>query len=485
MLGMVVLGWKDSLKISFIDLTQDLKHGIRKSQYGSMINNYSFFHIVMMRTGKYFSLLVYTCFCAVVFGGSALAVELDFDSLLQKAIIHSHDLKVAALEKSISDIKLKETKALYFPTIYMRFGNEYLHDLDKESQQTAYVGDTVITGSDSTYQHSLSVNLNYNLYDFGARGKKVGISEDDTRISESNLQKSSNDLKFKLLDIYARGLKNYVNLQHQNKIIQFLQEKYYLNKRLQEAGRVGQLEVTDAAVELAELYNTITDTRREIESVLVNIGFYVGEKYGAENTTFADLKYMAVTITPSVDSFPDLVVYDLEIDKKAKELSAATREMLPSFNLYSSYRLYGRDENEFTESFNDMSRTNASVGVTVNFKIFEGFSSVNKRGRLKTELERLQVLRDRKKAELVARIDSIVNELSILESSKDEWQSYLEKAEERIEMSKRLANEKAIERVSYLDRHIELLESKTKIELNKIDMAAKSLELQFYNDISN
>lgn len=99
------------------------------------------------------------------FASGVFATELDFETVRQKALENSFDVKLSQTDIKISETAIQGVKSEYYPKINTSFYSEYTKSLDGNNQ-TVYIGNDVLYGS-SIFQTSMSVGLNYNLFDFG------------------------------------------------------------------------------------------------------------------------------------------------------------------------------------------------------------------------------------------------------------------------------------------------------------------------------
>ncbi len=132
---------------------------------------------------------------------------LCFNEILQKALANSYDLRIGRLEMDITKERLIETKSIYYPALSLNFTNEYNQDLDINSNNTVSVGDSIITGNDSGFQHSVVLSSQYLLYDFGKRGFKYQNAQRDVTLAQKNIEQKRIDLKIEILSLYGTGLR--------------------------------------------------------------------------------------------------------------------------------------------------------------------------------------------------------------------------------------------------------------------------------------
>lgn len=146
---------------------------------------------------------------------SAYADELDFETVRQRALENSFDVKISQTDIKISDTAIQGAKSEYYPKISTYFYSEYTKSLDGNNQ-TVYIGNEVLYGN-SVFQNSLSVGLSYNLFDFGIRGDKLKIAKSDKVSKIAQYNKIIRDTEIAVVEAYA---KSFILYKQQNLLTQ-------------------------------------------------------------------------------------------------------------------------------------------------------------------------------------------------------------------------------------------------------------------------
>ena len=92
-----------------------------------------------------------------------------------------------------------------------------------------------------------------------------------------------------MLDAYSRCLRLSRRWQSGNDILQHRRKIYALTRKLRKSGSVGQVEVNDAALALAEAVTGQETLERSLDEALLNLGFFTGASYDAQTTEFEAL----------------------------------------------------------------------------------------------------------------------------------------------------------------------------------------------------
>lgn len=407
------------------------------------------------------------------------AEDLRFAEILEQALAHSFDLKIGNLDVEISEQQLAEARAMYFPSLALSLTNEYLHDLSKDATGTMSVGETIISGNESTYQHSVALSAQYLLYDFGARPLKYRNVQRNVFLAEHAAAQGLIDLKNEVLSLYGAGLKLHKKIATWSDLLSRRKEVYQLAQRLVESGNMGKLEKGNTAIAVAEALQTCEALRLEMAEVLERITYYTGKSYHISEVRFSDFPENPGTpLVADVLNLPEIKAYDVAIEQKKAEYEIALRQWLPTLTLYSAYRMYGNDQVNFANSFENLEEKNATIGIMFNMNLFNGFSDQAKAIRLQKELRRLQVEKAKKVAENEQKIRTLAQKNTLSNQGLEDWRAYRVVLAEQGDMGNRLVTQQILDRISWLEQQGEQLEKQLTLELADIERSMNALHLQ-------
>ena len=407
------------------------------------------------------------------------AQDLSFAEIMEQALVNSYDLKIGGLDVEIGEQRLAEARALYLPTLSMNLTNEYLHDLSKDATGTVSVGDTIISGNESTYQHSVALSAQYLLYDFGARPLKYRNVQRNVVLAQHAKAQRLIDLKIEVLSLYGTGLQLHKKIEIWSALLSQRKEVYQFTQRLVEAGSKGKLDQGNAAIALAEALQTCEALKQEMAGVLEKLTYYTGKSYQMAEVRFTDFpEKTGAAVVADVSNLPEIKAYDVAIEQKKAEYDIALRLWLPTLTMYSSYRMYGNDPVSFSNSFENLEEKNATIGVILNMNLFNGFSDHAKAGRLQKELLKLQVEKAKKVAEDEQKVRTLAQKNILSEQGLEDWRAYRVALTEQGGMGERLAEQQILDRISWLQQKGVQLEKQLALELTGVERCVSALQLQ-------
>ncbi|MEA3363508.1 MAG: TolC family protein [Thermodesulfobacteriota bacterium] len=426
-------------------------------------------------------LLLFLCLAS----SRVCAEILTFKDILAAGLQNSFDSKIIREEIGAAQATVAERQADYYPQLSLRFGNEYVHVFDEDGDIVS-VGDAIIADNASGYKHSLIATARYNLYDFGIRELSVASARRQVHIAELQKQQSSLDIHKELLTLYADSLK----VQQRIRVIEVIAERqqtiFQLSKKLHQAGTLGREQLGNAALELAETLSQLEDLQTRWQNLLENLSFHTQENYHAEDVTLADFPQREKPEhVVNLESFPEVLIYQQQIETKQTELSMLKRSLLPRLTLSGSYRMFGSDDHSFTDSLSNLNSRDASMTLYLECPIFDGFANRAKQTRTRHELASLRYRKQKKQAELQQELSTTLNTYTASASMEGERRKQLKRIAGQRSDVQRLAEQQLTDRIAVHNHMIELSRRQLDVDLRQVDYAASALLLALMNEVGS
>lgn len=423
--------------------------------------------------------------------------ELSYREILDTAINNSFDLKMSALDISISKANLKAVRADWYPTLSMQFNTEYNKDLTDGQGTYAYAGNTMITPY-TQYRDMLYLTASYNLLDYGIQGHKVHIAKQELAQKETNYNIQLKDLKLKILDLYCKAQQYNNTINTKSEILELYENMFHNKERMYKAGINNKLSVMDEAVKMAKTQSEVEGAKRELKNILEDLSYYTKTDYEIENLNFkrienniidvGDIKIQEPTINKDIQLqnrifFNKYITnesryYDLEIDKKKSELSILKRQRLPIFRIYAGYALYGQNPNNYWHSIQDVGQRSFVVGLSSQYVFFDGFKNRANREKTKLEIEKLQIEKEKKLSELENRYTKTFKTYESYNEELNTNQMILSTVQSKLNDIGRLKVKKLIDENELLATKAELLTQEFELEQNIINITSKMEEMK-------
>lgn len=422
--------------------------------------------------------LLAACLCA-----TAAAEPLAFDALLHQAVQRSFTLKISRSDTALRHLDLDGARSLYLPTLALRYDLGYAWAL-ADSTNVVTIGDTVSANDLSTWQNSLSLSASLLLYDFGAREQRVAGARQRVQAAELGEAEALQQVREAVLDAFVRGLQAQQRVRSLTEILARRRQQYRDAGRLLEAGTAGRVQVQNAALQLAAALTRLDDARVEQVQALAALTELTGEGYPPGDTVFSPLPAVTDRETPAivVEALPQVRVFDAELAQLRAEGSALRRELLPSFGLSGSYRLYGADRGSFGRTLGGMADRDATVALVARWEFYSGGRSRLQLARIEEQRQRLSLQRQQRIAELERQIGGLRQAVALASGGNGNLQQRRQAATLAAEATARLRGEGVLDQTAALEREVELLEDELEAELLRLKQQADSLRLRFWQE---
>lgn len=430
-------------------------------------------------------MVVFVLLCCSPAIPKGLAKSLTFEQVLSAGLQHSFDRYIVQEEIGAAQAGVSEKEAENYPQLAVRFGNEYVHVFEEDSDIVS-VGDAIIANSASGYKHSLIATAKYTLYDFGIRELNITHARRNVRIAELREQKARMETREALLELYTEGLKIQQRIKTLEEIYTARQNIFRMAERLHMAGSFRRDTLGDHALEMATAFSRLEDQRTAFQNLLERISFHTRQPYQADTTVLENFSRPEIPDSSAdVMDFtrhPDMEIYDQKIVNKKAELSMAERARYPKLNLYGSWRQFGSDEQSYLDSLSTLEPRDTSLTLYVECPLFDGFANKAKRRKIHHEIAGLRYQREKKKAELEQDFSTALNtyrQSAALEKERHEQQIRIT---DQQHYGDRIAGQGLTDRITAQNRTIELTRQALELELKRIDNVSSALRLNLIKE---
>jgi len=426
---------------------------------------------------------------------TATAETLVFKSVLEKAAVNSYDLKISQIDVKIAQTEIKQARSEYYPLISMNYNSQYDKDLTNGTSALTTVGDSVVTNS-TRYLNALSAGLQYNLFDFGVRKKKLDIAKKGKLQKQIVYTQNFRDLKLNLSDTYTKTLLVSRELQTNEQLLSLNKTLFSMYEKLYDSGTARKTDMADQALKVAVLINKIDDLKTQLKKNLSDLSFYTKENYTTSdrilnlfdeeegivpisNTNKSPIKLeIKESAVLDIANMPEYKQYQLEIEKKKAELSMLKRQNLPQFRFTTNYYLYGTDSDNYFKSYGDMDSRSLTFRVSSTLPVFDGLKNQAQREKAKLEIERLALERDKKVESVKNFYEKAYEEAIDADRKLKNQANALKLTEEKIAMVEKLNKEKLIDKISYLKQKADLITQKFELEKTRINSEEAAYKLR-------
>ena len=294
----------------------------------------------------------------------------DFWKLLDLTLQNATELILKKYDIQITEENLRVIQSEYYPQLSLTYSGEYYNGYGRKSSTS--IGGSFYPGY-SQYSNSLGLNLNYELYKFGATDLKLKITQKEIQIIKNELKLAKEQISLELLDYYTKALKAQMQITYKE-YIKGIQDRIVQKKwRLFEAGRLSKTELSRDQKSLTLLEKELINYRLHFIEAVKNIQTLSNISISPENK-FAMLEPKKIK-TKSFEETALAKSINLNLQKKRQELELYKKEYLPTIYASSGYRLYGNDDNSFLTAIKNIRKNSWDVGIGVKWNLFNGYKT--------------------------------------------------------------------------------------------------------------
>ncbi len=410
----------------------------------------------------------------------AYAQNLSYDQLIDTATKNSYRLKLGLTDTKIEQSRLDTLYSGYYPTLSAGYNIEYNKKLDGSAGGSASIGDTVIYSGD-TYEDSLSLRMNYELYHFGATDQNIQMQRREIQIKTLSMCIEENKLHNELLDSYADALKAHIEYTSKDAIKTIRKELYTTKERLFAAGKESRTSVADEAIEIINLERDSERAKMRYDAVMLALGNLSTLTINPKEDTLASLTPSSSnSIVPTFQESIEAQSYSQRLLQKEHEISMHLRSQLPIISAYGNYYVYGSDNSSVRDAFGDMSPNSWNAGLGIRWDLFAGFKYNSEAQRLQLEKQRISQEYELRRSQYDSEVQTIVNQTHHLNQLELHENTIVEQTSQKIQRISRLRASGESDAITDLASQIELLERQLnlKIEQTQIAYQQKVLELR-------
>ena len=309
----------------------------------------------------------------------------DFWTLLGEAMQKSASLILKKHDMKITKANLAIIKSEYYPNLSLKYYNEYYHGFSRGS--SASIGGSYYPGG-SEYRNSLNLNLDYEVYRFGASDLKKEMANQDVDIIKSEIELEKERIAKGLLDSFTRALKAQESIRYKKRIILIKSLLLKNTQRLYDAGFASKVDIARLRVDLVHIEKDILRSRLNIVDALKDIEILSNVKLDLEKVGLSMLEPNDAHLREFIDSAKASNIR-LRMDKKIKEMELIKKDYLPTLYANGAYQIYGGDKDHFFDAIGELERNNWNIGFTLKWDIFNGFKTDNSIEKKKLEISKL------------------------------------------------------------------------------------------------
>lgn len=369
--------------------------------------------------------------------------ELSLSRLTEKALGYLPELKQASCDIRVAQSVLHEHVAANSLQLRLKATSEYTRDFSSGSNLVAINNSTL--GSSTQFQDSFGLSLTVPLYYYDLVELKRAYDERDLESKTLAHRRLVRNIKLWVLNTYTDVLLNYRERQVKLKVLGYCREMFGAKQRLNSAGAISRVDISDQAVQIAGLLNDLDDLDQKLAAGLGDLSRLTGEPYRFDQVRLAPLDATAIKAPAPTQNFDldlDYRLAQLEIDKKNQELQLEMKGNWPKLDGYAQYVWYGASPDNYLTAVRQITGLNLNVGISSTFTLYDGFYNTARIERLKAELESLELKKEQQRLNRIVESDKLHLLLAAWQKKRLTDEEQAKRMAEKVGLIDRLSQEK-------------------------------------------
>lgn len=324
-------------------------------------------------------LVFITIFSALLFAQTKQTTVLTLNQAVNLALEKNADLKIASMEVTKSEEKLREARSGLFPNLDL--SGQYQRYIDKPViflPAGSPLGSTLTIGSDNSY--TAAVSLSVPLFAWSSY-KNIGLASDALEITKQNYISVKNNIVVDVKKAFLSAI-----LTRETKIVmrQSLtnaEENFENIKKLNSGGTLSDYDVLRAEVQVENLKPVVLQMENNytlsLEALKVAIGLNANENIEITDEIDFQEPYQIPTEQEVIDELlinnPQLSILDSQVKLNDRAISVEQSAYLPTLSGFGNYQ-YQSQANDFNFSEYKWIKT-FTLGLQIQLPIFNGFKT--------------------------------------------------------------------------------------------------------------
>jgi len=402
--------------------------------------------------------LFFTSICEISYSNEIIS----FEETIQRALIHSFDLKITNLDLAIKNNDVTKAFMSRFPELTASLSSNFTEQLD--DKQSYYNPDSNEFDSDNqNYGNLVSLDLSYTISDYIRLKKIYELSLLEKEITQASKLDIVKKIKLQTLFRFTDALLLSEEIKIQTQKVPVYEKLINNFRRTIKAGINSSLEMISLNREVLKNEYEILLLKNKYQAVLEDLSLITGEKYPVNEVAWAMLKCGENLIHDlDVRSQPEILLHQKNIEKKSTEVSIIQSELFPKVNLKLNYKYYDNDPDDYGKSFGNIDDKSYTIGLFVLIPFTEATKNYYSYKNGKHEVKKAKIQLDKEISDLESQFNKYQKEYySLLKMLALDEQS-LDLIDQNIAMLNRLENEKLINEKELLEKELSLLDEKIK-----------------------
>ena len=313
-----------------------------------------------------------------------LPEPLTLEQCIQLAVEESSDMRNAAIDSALQELRIKNARALYYPELFLN-GRYLVSDRSNQIFDQRLLGGDQDGSVSIGHNYDAGITARYTLWDHGQRRANFARAKESLNVTERRNRRIKQNLIFDVTQAYYNVLKTQALVKVDKEVLARSRENRERVEDFVKAGVQIEADIATAQVREANDELNLLNDENELEIAMANLPRIMGLDPGtlitvAEDTTYqlyrenGKVELIEITLQEAIEraneNRPEFGEAKSRIKQLESDLALAKLGRWPRLNAESSYELSIDDSVDESRNFNDFQNWN--ITATLNFPIFDG-----------------------------------------------------------------------------------------------------------------
>lgn len=313
-----------------------------------------------------------------------LPQPLTLEQCIQLALEESTDMKNAAIDSAIQELRIKNARALYYPELFLN-GRYLVSDRSNQIFDQRLLGADEGSSVSIGHNYDTGITARYTLWDHGQRRANFDRAKESLNVTDRRNRRIKQNLIFDVTQAYYNVLKTQALVNVDKEVLARSRENRERVEDFVKAGVQIEADIATAQVREANDELNLLNDENELEIAMANLPRIMGLDPGTLITVAEDTSYqlyrengkvelieisLQEAIQQAVENRPEFAEAKARVKQLESDLALAKLGRWPRLNAESTYELSVDDSLDESRNFNDIQNWN--ITATLNFPIFDG-----------------------------------------------------------------------------------------------------------------
>jgi len=426
---------------------------------------------------------------------------LDLQNAVNIALNNHSDIKIDEENINLKSIEIEEVNSSFWPSLSLNSDivrTTIYDDFSGVEGEIEFGGNTLpisVTTNTPKFTLNLGLELKYNLYSGGqdsSRLKEANINKNEAMLT---LLETKQNIVFEVIRLYLELYKTKIDYDTTLITSNLKSEEMNISNKQLKKGLISDLKNDENTLNLLEAQGEL---KRSELNLFERYQQYIEYINGPNRNQPLSNNLKKITLANNLDNLninkiidnhitttnPNLKIARQQLKSAQTKIDIAYSEMYPKIDIFAQTSYAGRDEKNINDALDDLDRSQAFIGIQLEWSLFNGFQTKQKisKARSSAKLAKLRIQNIEKS--IKDKIQSINKKLVSLNIEQKIIKKQLDIQHKKIAAEKKKLDKHLITQLKFRNSLLNLTSTEATFNKKKADIILAKIELaMIYTEI--